>query len=118
MKNITKATIISAALIFSNLATTWGVEGEFSSYSECAANNPNSAQVCETIFIKSSPDSNSNISRGSDGKVSSGGGTVRKTQEIESAEKQKPKSTNGKRATTPVVLMSTPPKIPLASFTA
>lgn len=27
MKNITKATIISAALIFSNLATTWGVEG-------------------------------------------------------------------------------------------
>ena len=89
MKNITKATIISAALIFSNLATTWGVEGEFSSYSECAANNPNSAQVCETIFIKSSPDSNSNISRGSDGKVSSGGGTVRKTQEIESAEKAK-----------------------------
>ena len=27
MKNITKATIISAALIFSNLATTWGVRG-------------------------------------------------------------------------------------------
>ena len=89
MKNITKATIISAALIFSASTISWGAEGGFNSYSECAANNPNSAQVCETIFISPSPDSDADDYGHSDGKISSGGDTVRDTKNSEAAEKAK-----------------------------
>ena len=89
MKNFTKVSAISLAIICSFSNISWAVEGEFQSYSECAAKNPNSAQVCETIFVNKSPDASSEIAMGENGKNSSGGSTHRQKQESEATEKAK-----------------------------
>ncbi len=89
MKNFTKVSAISLAVICSFSNISWAVEGEFQSYSECAAKNPNSAQVCETIFVNKSPDASSESSVRANGKNSSGGSTHRQKQESEATEKAK-----------------------------
>ena len=89
MKNFTKVSAISLAVICSFSNISWAVEGEFQSYSECTAKNPNSAQVCETIFVNKSPDASSESSVRANGKNSSGGSTHRQKQESEATEKAK-----------------------------
>ena len=89
MKNFTKVSAISLAIICSFSNISWAVEGEFQSYSECAAKNPNSAQVCETIFVNKSPNASSESTVRANGKNSSGGSTHRQKQESEAIEKAK-----------------------------
>ena len=89
MKNLTKVSAISLAIICSFSNISWAVEGEFQSYSECAAKNPNSAQVCETIFVNKSPNASSENTVRANGKNSSGGSTHRQKQESEAIEKAK-----------------------------
>ena len=89
MKNFTKVSAISLAIICSFSNISWAAEGEFQSYSECAAKNPNSAQVCETIFVNKSPNASSESTVRANGKNSSGGSTHRQKQESEAIEKAK-----------------------------
>ena len=83
--------IVSLALlaILTNYTYAFSVEGEFASYSECRANNPNSVQVCEKIFINPDANSSSKTSTHGNGEKSSGGSTVRASKDTAPIEEAK-----------------------------
>ena len=89
MKILAKYTIAALFISFAGYTAASGVEGEFSSYSECVSNNPNSAQVCGTIFNNPEPKPTSKSNRYDAGRNQSGGDTVRDTKNSEAAEKAK-----------------------------
>ena len=74
------AIFLASLPLFISQTVSYAGEAPFNSYSECAATNPNSASVCEQIFVPQDQTESEDVGLRDDGHDVSGGSTKRQEQ--------------------------------------
>ena len=74
------AILLASLPLFISQTVSYAGEAPFNSYSECAATNPNSASVCEQIFVPKDQTESEDVGLRDDGHDTSGGSTKRQEQ--------------------------------------
>ena len=74
------AIFLASLPLFISQTVSYAGEAPFNSYSECAATNPNSASVCEQIFVPKDQTESEDVGLRDDGHDTSGGSTKRQEQ--------------------------------------
>ena len=74
------AILLTFLPLFTSQTLSYAGEVPFASYSECAAKNPNSASVCEQIFVPQNQTESEDVGLRDDGYDASGGSTKRQEQ--------------------------------------
>ena len=74
------AIFLASLPLFISQTVSYAGEAPFNSYSECAATNPNSASVCEQIFVPQDQTESEDVGLRDDGHDASGGSTKRQEQ--------------------------------------
>ena len=74
------AILLASLPLFISQTVSYAGEAPFNSYSECAATNPNSASVCEQIFVPKDQTESEDVGLRDDGQDTSGGSTKRQEQ--------------------------------------
>ena len=74
------AILLASLPLFISQTVSYAGEVPFNSYSECAATNPNSASVCEQIFVPKDQTESEDVGLRDDGHDTSGGSTKRQEQ--------------------------------------
>ena len=74
------AILLASLPLFISQTVSYAGEAPFNSYSECAATNPNSASVCEQIFVPKDQAESEDVGLRDDGHDTSGGSTKRQEQ--------------------------------------
>ena len=74
------AILLASLPLFISQTVSYAGEAPFNSYSECAATNPNSASVCEQIFVPKDQTESEDVGLRDDGYDTSGGSTKRQEQ--------------------------------------
>ena len=74
------ASFLASLPLFISQTVSYAGEAPFNSYSECAATNPNSASVCEQIFVPKDQTESEDVGLRDDGHDTSGGSTKRQEQ--------------------------------------